>query len=98
MKRKNYRQTDEKMKRRLKSLGLAIVDLRKQQGLSQTELAQKANISPSYLSRIERNNSASPCAVSFGILYDITVALGIDIADFLGYAQNFEDEDTAAKI
>lgn len=62
-------------------LGLKITALRKMQGLSQEELAVKANISRSHLSGIEAPNLVR--AFSLEVLYDIADALDIDPCDLL---------------
>lgn len=93
MKESLNRSSDEKLKGHLRALGTAIRKLRLQQGLSCTELARKADISKSYLSRIERNNGDDPRGISFAFVFDISTALGIDVADLLNYAQSLEGRD-----
>lgn len=63
----------------LKSLGSRIASLRKSRGLSQEDLAEKASISYSYLTKIEAPN----CDVSFSIetLFDLADALDVSPKD-----------------
>lgn len=56
-----------------KRLGLNIAYYRKEKGLSQTELAEKVDISRTHMSRIE----TADCAVSLDVAFDICDALGI---------------------
>lgn len=62
-------------------LGLTIASLRKLQGMSQEQLAEKAQISRSHLSSIEAPNIARP--FSLEVLYNIADALDIDAGDLL---------------
>ena len=90
MRHKRDWENNDNFRRTIQSLGKAIESLREQQGLSRKELAQMAGISLSYLSRIEANNSESPCVVSFAVLYGITGALGIGRKSFLIYAESID--------
>ena len=65
--------------RKLKLLGSRIASLRKSQGLSQEDLAEKASISYSYLTKIEAPN----CDISFSIetLFDLADALNVNPKD-----------------
>ena len=62
-------------------LGLTIAVLRKMQGMSQEQLAEKAQISRSHLSAIEAPNMVRP--FSLEILYNIADALNIEPGDLL---------------
>lgn len=62
-------------------LGLTIASLRKMQGMSQEQLAEKAKISRSHLSSIEAPNIIRP--FSLEVLYNIADALGINPSDLL---------------
>ena len=62
-------------------LGLMIASLRKMQGMSQEQLAEKAKISRSHLSSIEAPNIVRP--FSLEVLYNIADALGIRAGDLL---------------
>lgn len=62
-------------------LGLTIASLRKMQGMSQEQLAEKAKISRSHLSSIEAPNIVRP--FSLEVLYNIADALKINPADLL---------------
>lgn len=54
-------------------LGLNIAYYRKQQGLSQSSLAEIINISRTHMSRIE----TADCAVSLDVVFDICDALNV---------------------
>lgn len=54
-------------------LGLNIAYYRKDRGLSQSELAERVNISRTHMSRIE----TADCAVSLDVVFDICDALEI---------------------
>ena len=56
-----------------RSLGLNIAYYRKDRGLSQSELAERVNISRTHMSRIE----TADCAVSLDVVFDICDALEI---------------------
>ena len=56
-----------------KKLGLNIAYYRKSAGLSQSQLAEKVNISRTHMSRIE----TADCAVSLDVIFDICAALHI---------------------
>ena len=62
-------------------LGLTIAALRKMQGMSQEQLAEKAKISRSHLSSIEAPNIVRPFSVE--VLYNIADALKINPGDLL---------------
>lgn len=66
---------------RLVELGLVIAGARKMKGLSQEKLAEKANISRSYLSAIEAPNIVQ--SFSLDVLFNITDALEINAGDLL---------------
>ena len=56
-----------------KKLGLNIAYYRKAAGLSQSQLAEKINISRTHMSRIE----TADCAVSLDVIFDICSSLDI---------------------
>jgi transcriptional regulator with XRE-family HTH domain len=62
-------------------LGDRIQELRKQKGLTLTELARQASISKGYLSQIERGEAGRPSAQ---VLYVIASVLGTSVASLLG--------------
>lgn len=62
-------------------IGIIIAALRKKQGLSQDQLAEKANISRSHLSAIEAPNYAQSFSVD--VLFKIADALGVRAGDLL---------------
>ena len=67
---------DFKNRDRFINLGITISVLRKLRGMSQEQLAEKANISRSHLSDIEAPNMVR--AFSLEALYDIADALEIE--------------------
>ena len=62
-------------------LGIVISTLRKMRGLSQEQLAEKANLSRSHLSSIEAPGIARP--FSLEVFFNIAYALEIDPADLI---------------
>ena len=66
--------------------GLAIVQLRKEQGISQYNLALKANITFRYLSDIENGKRN----LSLNILEIIANALGVKVSMILELVENME--------
>lgn len=69
---------------RFVQLGLSIANLRKHQGMSQEVLAEKADISRSFLSSIEAPGTVNGFSVE--VLYDIADALNIEAYELLKYA------------
>lgn len=67
----------EKHVKKFQQLGLNISYYRKLLGLSQINLAEKANISRTHLSQIEAPNMKKSFSIS--TLFDIAEALDIDI-------------------
>ncbi len=65
-------------------LGIAIAALRKMRGMSQDQLAEKANISRSHLSAIEAPNMVR--AFSMEAFYNIADALEVDPAELINAA------------
>ena len=62
-------------------LGIVIAAIRKMRGLSQEQLAGKANISRSHLSAIEAPNMVR--AFSMDIFFNIADALDVDPSDLI---------------
>jgi len=62
-------------------LGIAIAALRKMRGMSQEQLAERANISRSHLSAIEAPGMVR--AFSMDIFFNIADALDVDPADLI---------------
>lgn len=62
-------------------LGLAISTLRRISGMTQEQLAEKANISRSLVSKIEGNGTA--IGFSLEVLFDISEALDVDPSDLI---------------
>lgn len=69
----------QRMKRKYfeeyRKLGLNIAYYRKEQGLSQMQLAEEIDISRTHMSRIENNDSA----VSLDVIFSIAKALDIPV-------------------
>lgn len=64
-----------------KIIGQTVKKYRKQMGYTQEQLADKASISISYLSKIEAVNCDQP--FSLEVLLDITEVLGVSIHQLL---------------
>lgn len=64
---------DNRHQEQFRSLGLNIAYYRKKAGLSQMQLAERANISRTHMSRIE----TADCAVSIDVVFQICDALHI---------------------
>ena len=62
-------------------LGERIHELRRQKGLTLTELARQASVSKGYLSQIERGEAGRPSAQ---VLFGIASVLGTSVASLLG--------------
>lgn len=67
------------------SLGLNIAYYRKREGLTQEQLAEKANISRSYLGEIEAPNMITN--ISLEVLFNIASALHLDPQKFLDFRE-----------
>lgn len=70
-----------KHSKKLKALGYRIANLRKSQKLTQEQLAEKASISYSYLTKIEAPNCHT--SISIETLFDLADALGVTPKDLL---------------
>lgn len=66
--------------------GLAIVQLRKEQGISQYNLAIKANITFRYLSDIENGKRN----LSLNVLEKIATAMGVKVSKVLEIVEKME--------
>lgn len=66
------------------NLGIAILQLRKLQGLSQERLALEADIDRRYMSDVENGKRN----ISLDIIERIASRLGIDVSELLRYAEN----------
>ena len=75
------KEVEFKNRDRFIQLGLTIAALRKMQGMSQEQLAEKANISRSHLSSIEAPNIIRP--FSLEVLYNIADALNVNAGNLL---------------
>ena len=82
-------QNELKNRDRFIQLGITIAALRKVRGMSQTQLAEKARISRTYLSTIEAPNMVVP--FSLEILYNIADALEINAGDLLNSSMFSDD-------
>ena len=81
--------TEFKNRDRYIQLGIAISTLRKMRGLSQEQLAERANVSRSHISSIEAPGIARP--FSLEVFSNIADALEIDPADLIN-ASVFPDK------
>ena len=70
-------------------IGNRIKELRKRQGLSQEQLSEKAEITPNYLSRIERGTE-NPTLDMFIRLAD---ALGVEIWEMFDFGHDVGRKD-----
>ena len=75
------KRTEFKNRDRFIQLGIAIAALRKMRGMSQEQLAEKANVSRSHISAIEAPGLVRP--FSLEVLFNIADALDIDPADLI---------------
>ena len=71
-------------------LGERIKAIRKEKGMTISELAEKAGVAKSYLSSIERNMQSNP---SIQFIEKISDALGISVNDILHYSDDVDLED-----
>ena len=78
---------EDKYKQNFKIIGLNIAYYRKLKGLSQMQLAEKANISRTHFSNIEAPNM--PTSISLETLFDIAEILDVPAA----YLLSFRNED-----
>ena len=78
---------EDKYKQNFKIIGLNIAYYRKLKGLSQMQLAEKANISRTHLSNIEAPNM--PTSISLETLFGIAEILDVPAA----YLLSFRNED-----
>ena len=78
---------EDKYKQNFKIIGLNIAYYRKLKGLSQMQLAEKANISRTHLSNIEAPNM--PTSISLETLFDIAEILDVPAV----YLLSFRNED-----
>lgn len=62
-------------------IGKNISDLRKKRGMTLSELAERSNISKSYLSVIERNINENP---SIQVIKKLAAVLDVDLKTLLG--------------
>ena len=73
----------QKQFEKYRQLGLNITFYRKQQGLSQLQLAEMVDISRTHMSRIE----TADCAVSLDVVFDICDALEISPKKLFDFRQ-----------
>ena len=69
-------------------LGVAIGAIRKMKGMSQEQLAEKANISRSHLSVIEATSTVRP--FSLEVLFNIADAFDMDIIELIETSRNLD--------
>lgn len=78
---KMSKQIEFKNRDRFIQLGIAIAALRKMRGMSQEQLAEKANVSRSHISAIEAPGLVRP--FSLDVFFNIADALNVDPADLI---------------
>lgn len=71
----------DKFQKNYRRLGLNIAYYRKEKGLSQSQLAEKINISRTHMSRIE----TADCAVSLDVVFEICNALDISAKELFDF-------------
>ncbi|TDL31818.1 XRE family transcriptional regulator [Jeotgalibacillus sp. S-D1] len=71
-------------------IGENIIKLRKEKGLTLSELAEKAGVSKSYLSNIERNLKQNP---SIQVMEKIAWVLRVDLNQLLEESAVFKTDD-----
>ena len=69
-------------KRFLRNLGKAIKEIRSRKGLSQSQLAEKADLDTKYIGAIEGNSARLPNP-SIALLRDIAEAMGMSVGEML---------------
>lgn len=74
--------TDQR-KKQYTQLGLNIAYYRKLKGLTQSELAEKVNLSRTHISNLEAPNM--PTSISLEKLFDISDALGVKVGSFFDF-------------
>jgi XRE family transcriptional regulator, master regulator for biofilm formation len=74
----------------MKMIGATITQLRKQKGMTLTDLAERASISKSNLSNIERNINTNP---SIRVLERIADVLETDVVTLLGMEEEVNTQD-----
>lgn len=72
-------------------IGKIINEIRKKRGISLSELAERAKISKSYLSNIERNINQNP---SIHVMKKIAIVLDVDLNSLIITEQNNSIRDT----
>jgi len=75
------KEIDFKNRDRFIQLGIAIAALRKMRGMSQEQLAERANVSRSHISAIEAPGMVRP--FSLDVFFNIADALDVDPADLI---------------
>ncbi len=77
------------------AIGARVRELRHRKGFSLTELAQRANVSTSYLSTVENGTGSRP---GVAILHRLAVTLGVTLADLLGRSVHAMDPGEAIRV
>ena len=76
----------------LKQVGQRVRDLRTQAGLTQADLAERSNLSPEFVSRVERGLKAP----SLSTLERVAGSLGVSLGELLTFSPQREDSKQAA--
>ena len=88
------RQSDSYTKR-MDAVGQHIRALRQERGLSLNEVARRSQLSPSFISQVEREL----CSISISSLHEICSVLGINLAEFFASLESAKrSEDPARRL
>lgn len=75
---------DNRYQDKFRALGLNIVYYRKRSGMSQMQLAERANISRTHMSRIE----TADCSVSLDVVFQICETLNVTPAKLFDFRED----------
>lgn len=80
---KKARLPDERMKRRLRDIGLKIAYYRKRHNLTQDVLAERVDYTATYVSRVESFRENDLVVPTLDFLYRVADELGVPVTKFL---------------
>ena len=75
-------------------IGVNIKKYRMAKGMTLTELAERSNVSKSYLNNLERNKKNNP---SINVLFRLSKELNIDIYQIIGVTKGVEHGDEVSQ-
>lgn len=90
----NYQSLKEETMKELKLFGMRIKELRTIRKLSQEQLAEKAAISPKYMSRIEMGQQFP----SINVITKLANALQVELKDFFEFAHEVRNTKELKEI